>query len=113
MYLFSRLNTQIDLLNSLEIGLITLIIIFLAILEKGESCTLAEKIHSKSWRNVFTTDALINLRSLMELTLLNIGMEYHILITATFFTILVLISIATTVITSTIYYFLNPKSRNF
>ena len=50
---FSCLNTQIDPLNFLEIGLVTLIIIFSEILGKGASCTLSEKIQSESWRNTF------------------------------------------------------------
>jgi len=98
-FVFSGLNTQIGLVNTPTLWVITIVIIGLAILGKGVACMLAARISGVNWRESATIGALMNARGLMELIILNIGLEQGV-ITPTLFTIMVIMAIFTTLITS-------------
>lgn len=98
-FVFSGLNTQIGLVNTPSLWLITTIIIIIAISGKGIACMLAAKFAGENWRESATIGALMNARGLMELIILNIGREQGI-ITDTLFTIMVIMAIVTTLMTS-------------
>ncbi len=98
-FVFSGLNTQIGLLNTPQLWALTFLIIGIAILGKGLACTLAAKWSGESWRDSMTVGALMNTRGMMELIILNIGLEQGI-ITPTLFTIMVIMAIATSVMCS-------------
>ncbi|MCA6594625.1 MAG: cation:proton antiporter, partial [Pseudanabaena sp. M38BS1SP1A06MG] len=59
----------------------------------------------ENWRNSMTVGALMNTRGMMELIILNIGLEQGV-ITPTLFTIMVIMAIITTVICSPLVTFL-------
>jgi len=98
-FVFSGLNTQIGLVNTPTLWLITAIIIIIAVCGKGIACMLAAKFAGENWRESATIGALMNARGLMELIILNIGREQGI-ITDTLFTIMVIMAIVTTLMTS-------------
>jgi Kef-type K+ transport system membrane component KefB len=98
-FVFSGLNTQIGLVNTPTLWVITIVIIGLAILGKGVACMLAARISGVNWRESATIGALMNARGLMELIILNIGLEQGV-ITPTLFTIMVIMAIFTTLIAS-------------
>ncbi|QSJ16952.1 cation:proton antiporter [Nostoc sp. UHCC 0702] len=104
-FVFSGLNTQIGLVNTPALWGITLLIIAIAILGKGIACMLAAKIAGENWRESATIGALMNARGLMELIILNIGLEQGI-ITPTLFTIMVIMAIVTTLMASPLVAFL-------
>jgi Kef-type K+ transport system membrane component KefB len=66
---------------------------------------LAAKFSGESWRESATIGALMNARGLMELIILNIGLEKGI-ITPTLFTIMVIMAIVTTLMASPLVSFL-------
>lgn len=109
-FVYSGLNTQIGLINSANLIMITLIIIVVAILGKGVGCTLAARIHGENWNNSFIVGTLMNARGLMELIILNIGLAYGI-ITPTFFTMFVIMAVVTTVLASPLYYYFHAKEE--
>lgn len=98
-FVFSGLNTQIGLVNTPALWGITILIIAIAILGKGIACMLAAKLAGENWRESATIGALMNARGLMELIILNIGLEQGI-ITPTLFTIMVIMAIITTLMAS-------------
>ncbi|MBN3895986.1 MAG: cation:proton antiporter [Nostoc sp. NOS(2021)] len=104
-FVFSGLNTQIGLVNTPTLWGITLLIIALAILGKGIACMLAAKLAGENWRESATIGALMNARGLMELIILNIGLEQGI-ITPTLFTIMVIMAVITTLMASPLIAFL-------
>lgn len=63
------------------------------------ACTLAAKKSGENWRSALTVGALMNTRGMMELIILNIGLEQG-LITPTLFSIMVIMAIFTTVMCS-------------
>ncbi|GAB1539878.1 cation:proton antiporter [Scytonema sp. NUACC21] len=98
-FVFSGLNTQIGLVNTPILWSITALIVAIAIIGKGIACMLAAKFAGENWRQSATIGALMNARGLMELIILNIGLEQGI-ITPTLFTIMVIMAIVTTLMTS-------------
>ncbi|MEH2396964.1 cation:proton antiporter [Nostoc sp.] len=104
-FVFSGLNTQIGLVNTPTLWAITFLIIAIAILGKGIACMLAAKLAGENWRESATIGALMNARGLMELIILNIGLEQGI-ITPTLFTIMVIMAVITTLMASPLITFL-------
>ncbi len=101
-FVYSGLNTKIDLVNTVELWTLTAVVILISILGKGVACMVAARVTGESWRHSAIIGVLMNARGLMELILLNIGLERGV-ITPTFFTIMVLMAVVTTGMASPIY----------
>ena len=101
-FVFSGLNTKISLLNTPYLWMLTLLVIAVAVVGKGLSCALAAKASGQSWRESWAIGTLMNARGLMELIMINIGLQAHV-ITPVLYTMLVLMAITTTVMTSPIF----------
>jgi Kef-type K+ transport system membrane component KefB len=97
-FVYSGLSTKISLVNTPTLLGITVLIITIAV-GKGIACMLAAKIAGESWRESPTIGALMNARGLIELIILNIGLEKGI-ISETLFTIMVIMAIVTTLMAS-------------
>jgi Kef-type K+ transport system membrane component KefB len=98
-FVYSGLSTKIGLVNTPTLWGITALIITIAVLGKGIACMLAAKMAGESWRESATIGVLMNARGLMELIILNIGLEKGI-ISETLFTIMVIMAIVTTLMAS-------------
>ncbi len=98
-FVFSGLNTQIGLVNTPALWIITVLIVVIAILGKGIGCMLAARLAGENWPESATIGALMNARGLLELIILNIGLEQGI-ITPTLFTMMVIMAIITTLMAS-------------
>ena len=94
-FVYSGLNTRITLLDSMPLWTIAAFLTFLAILAKGAACFLAARACGETVADSFRIGSLMNARGLMELIILNIGLERGI-ITPTLFTMMVLMAIVTT-----------------
>lgn len=95
-FVYSGLNTQLGLVDTPWLWMVTLAVFAAACLGKGAACWLAARLTGASSRDALGVATLMNARGLMELILLNIGLQRG-LITPTLFTILVMMAIATTV----------------
>ncbi|OBK93970.1 potassium transporter [Mycobacterium asiaticum] len=109
-FVYSGLNTEIGLVNTPQLWGVTLGILVVAIAAKGIACTLAARLRKVSLRESVALGSLMNARGLIELILLNIGLEAGI-ITPTLFTILVMVAIVTTLMTSPIFEFAYGRHR--
>lgn len=101
-FVFSGLNTRIDLINSPSLWGIAIVILLAAIIGKGLACTLAARFSGEPWRESVAIGTLMNSRGLMELIILNIGLQQGV-ITPTLFTMLVLMAIVTTLMASPLF----------
>ncbi|MGV3614800.1 MAG: cation:proton antiporter [Fimbriimonas sp.] len=101
-FVYSGLNTKLGLVNTPALWMITLVILIAAIVGKGVACALAAKASGETWRDAWTIGTLMNARGLMELIILNIGLQQGV-ITPTLFTILVIMAIVTTLMASPIF----------
>ena len=80
-FVVTGLNTKIGLLNTEYLWKMTGIIVLVAVSAKFLSSTLTAKYVGQNWRDSLTLGALMNTRGLMELVVLNIGLElgfYHL-----------------------------------
>jgi Kef-type K+ transport system membrane component KefB len=101
-FVYSGLNTEIGLVNTPGLWLLTGAIVLAAIGGKGIACMLAARASGESWRSAAVVGTLMNARGLMELIILNIGLERG-LITPTLFTMMVLMAIVTTLMASPLF----------
>jgi Kef-type K+ transport system membrane component KefB len=101
-FVYSGLNTRIGLLTSPSLILLTLVVVLAACAGKGIACWAAARVSGESGRDALATGILMNARGLMELIILNIGLERGI-ITPTLFTMMVLMALATTLMATPLF----------
>jgi Kef-type K+ transport system membrane component KefB len=94
-FTYSGLNTRIGLLDSKFLWMICAAVIVIAAAGKLFACYGAARWSGSSRSDALAIASLMNARGLMELILLNIGLQAG-LISQTLFTILVVMAIATT-----------------
>ncbi len=97
-FVFTGLRTQIGLINDPYLMKITGIIILVAVVGKFIGSALAAKFVGQNWRDSLTIGALMNTRGLMELVVLNIGLDLGVLSTEVF-TMMVIMALVTTFMT--------------
>jgi Kef-type K+ transport system membrane component KefB len=101
-FVYSGLNTKFGLLNSPTLWGICALACAAAMIGKFGGCTLASKAAGESWRTASAIGTLMNSRGLMELIILNIGRQQHV-ISDTLFTMLVIMAIITTLMASPLF----------
>jgi Kef-type K+ transport system membrane component KefB len=101
-FTYSGLNTQMNLLNSWEYVGIALAILVAAILGKGVACSLGAKLAGLSSRDALGIGVLMNARGLMELIIINKGLERGI-IGKELFACFVIMAIVTTLMASPLF----------
>ncbi len=109
-FVYSGLNTSVGLVNSWVLWGIALLVFLAAMAGKGVSCWLAALLNREPQREALAIGTLMNARGLMELILLNIGLQQGI-ITPTLFTMLVLMAIVTTLMASPIFELVYGRYR--
>jgi Kef-type K+ transport system membrane component KefB len=109
-FIYSGLNTSLSLVNSWLLWGIALLVFLAALFGKGIACWLAALLNKESNREALAIGSLMNARGLMELILVNIGLQQGI-ITPTLFTMLVLMAILTTLMASPIFEFVYGRHR--
>lgn len=104
-FTFSGLNTKISLINTLDLWLITGGIIVIALFGKMIVCTIAARIVGVPAQEAKSYGVLMNTRGLLELIILNIGLQHHI-ISLTLFTMGIIMTLTTTMMTSPLLAYL-------
>ncbi|POY40201.1 cation/H(+) antiporter [Flavobacterium alvei] len=105
-FVFTGLRTEIGLINDPFLWRVTGFIILVAVIGKFLGSALAAKFVGQSWRDSFTIGALMNTRGLMELIVLNIGLDLKVL-TPEVFTMMVIMALVTTFMTGPTLNFIN------
>lgn len=98
-FAFSGLRTQLGLLDTPQAWVTCALIILVAVVGKWGGSAFAARLTGQSWRDASAIGVLMNTRGLMELVVLNIGLELGV-ISPTIFTMMVLMALVTTVMTS-------------
>lgn len=101
-FTYSGLNTRMDMVNTWSLLLIALGILIASILAKFGACYAAARIAGEDNRTALGIGALLNSRGLMELIIINIGLQKGI-IGPTLFSMLVLMAIVTTMMASPVF----------
>jgi Kef-type K+ transport system membrane component KefB len=101
-FTYSGLNTKIGLLNSGFLWLMCGAVLIAAILGKGVACWLAARWTGISNREALGIGTLMNARGLMELIIINIGLQRGVISEGLFAT-LVIMAVVTTLMASPIF----------
>jgi Kef-type K+ transport system membrane component KefB len=106
-FAFSGLRTRIGLVSGAEQWLVVVVIIALATLGKFGGSTLAARLTGMRWREANAIGVLMNTRGLMELIVLNVGMDLGV-ISPALFAMLVLMALFTTFATTPVLHWVYP-----
>lgn len=101
-FTYSGLNTKIGLLNTPFLWLMCLAVLVAAIAGKGVACWLAARATGVPHREAVGIGILMNARGLMELIIINIGLQRGIISEGLFAT-LVIMAVVTTLMASPIF----------
>lgn len=94
-FAYSGLSTRLGLLWSSELLVISIAVILVASIGKAVACWGAARLTGRPNGEAMAIGALMNARGLMELIMLNIGLERGV-ITPTLFTVMVVMTLVTT-----------------
>jgi Kef-type K+ transport system membrane component KefB len=101
-FVYSGLNTKIGLVNTPYLWGLAALVLLVAVAGKGVACYLAARWHGESHKESMAIGTLMNARGLMELIILNIGLQRGIIEPA-LFTIMVLMAVVTTLMATPIF----------
>lgn len=101
-FTYSGLNTQLTMVNNFELLAIAAVILFGSILAKGVACWGAARLCGADNRTAMGIGALMNARGLMELIIINIGLQAGVIGPA-LFSMMVLMAIVTTLMASPLF----------
>jgi Kef-type K+ transport system membrane component KefB len=101
-FTYSGLNTRLDLVNTPKLWLIALVVLVAACLGKLVACWAAARLNGEDNPTSLAVGTLMNARGLMELIILNIGLERR-LITPQLFSIMVVMAVVTTLMATPLF----------
>ncbi len=110
-FVYSGLNSRVGLLDSAWLWGVAALAFVAACAGKGLACFVAARVTGASTREALSIATLMNARGLMELILLNIGLQRG-LITPTLFTILVMMTIGTTLMAGPLFSLVTRGAPN-
>jgi Kef-type K+ transport system membrane component KefB len=102
-FAYTGLRTQIGLVNGYEQWMMCALIIAVASAGKFGGSAIAARVTGLNWRDSSALGVLMNTRGLMELIVLNIGLEMNV-ISPTLFAMLVIMALVTTFSTTPILH---------
>ena len=103
-FTFSGLNTRLDMVNTPAMLLIALAVLAAACLGQRR-CLLRQRearLHGEDQRTALAIGALMNARGLMELILINIGLQKGVILPP-LFAVMVLMAIVTTLMATPLF----------
>lgn len=103
-FTFSGLNTRLDMVNNARMLVVATAVIGAACLGKVGACWAAARWTGQDNRTALAVGALMNSRGLMELIIINIGLERGVIQPA-LFSIMALMAIVTTLIAAPMFEF--------
>jgi Kef-type K+ transport system membrane component KefB len=109
-FTYSGLNTTIGLLNTSYLWAMAGLVLLAAVLGKGVACWGAARVAGLPNREALGVGTLMNARGLMELIIINIGLQ-HGIISRELFATLVIMAVVTTLMASPIFERLVGRHR--
>ncbi|SRR6266702_2566373 len=110
-FVYSGLHTQIGLISAPLLWLICLLVLVIACAGKILGSMLPVRWMGESWKESLTLGILMNTRGLVELIVLNIGLDLGVL-SPTLFAMLVIMALVTTMMASPLLPLLGYRQSN-
>jgi Kef-type K+ transport system membrane component KefB len=104
-FAFTGMRTQISLIGGLDQWTLCAVIILVACLGKFGGTTIAARLTGHGVRESAALGVLMNTRGLMELIVLNVGLDLRI-VSPTLFAMLVIMAVVTTMVTAPVLHYL-------
>lgn len=101
-FCFSGLNTRLDMVDSPRLFLIALVILAASTIGKGVACWAAARLNGEDNPTAMAVGALMNARGLMELIIINIGLQKGVILPP-LFSMMVLMAVVTTLMASPVF----------
>jgi len=98
-FAFTGLRTSVRLLSGTHLWLYCGLIIVVAVAGKLLGCLVSVRSAGIGWREAFSVGVLMNTRGLVELVILNVGLELGV-ISPTLFSMMVIMALVTTCMTA-------------
>lgn len=111
-FAFTGLRTSIALLSGANMWLYCAVIILVAVAGKFGGAALSARLTGMPWREAGAVGVLMNTRGLMELIILNIGLDIGV-ISPTLFTMMVLMALVTTFMTTPLLNLIYPAQARW
>jgi Kef-type K+ transport system membrane component KefB len=108
-FAFAVMRTRINLVSGLEQWMICALIILIATLGKFGGTLVAARLTGMGWHAAAALGTLMNTRGLMELIVLNIGLDLRV-ISPTLFAMMVVMALVTTMATAPVLRWLLPHT---
>lgn len=109
-FAYTGLRTQFGLLNNQELWFDCVLVILAATIGKFGGSAISAKFAGLSWRESSALGVLMNTRGLMELIILNIGLDLGV-ISPALFAMMVIMALVTTFATTPILEWIYPQER--
>lgn len=109
-FAFSGLRTSIGVVRGRGMWIYVLLVIAVAITGKLGGSMIAARLAGVAWRDAASLGVLMNTRGLMELVILNIGLDIGVISQAVF-SIMVLMALVTTFMTTPLLELTHPTFR--
>jgi len=108
-FAYTGLRTSIGLLNSGDLWLLCGLIVLVAVGSKMLVSASIVRASGMPWRESLAVGVLVNTKGLVELVILNAGLDLHI-ISPTLFSMMVIMALATTLMTTPLLEWILPAS---
>ncbi len=108
-FAFTGMRTRIDLVSGLDQWILCALIVLIATLGKCGGTLVAARLTGMGWRAAAALGTLMNTRGLMELIVLNIGLDLRV-ISPTLFAMMVVMALVTTMATAPVLWWLLPHT---
>jgi Kef-type K+ transport system membrane component KefB len=109
-FVYTGLRTQVGLINTPALWIICLLVIGIACVGKIAGGTFSVRLFGDSWRDAFSLGVLMNTRGLVELIVLNIGLDLGVL-SPQLFAILVIMALVTTMMAAPLLHLLGYRDQ--
>jgi Kef-type K+ transport system membrane component KefB len=106
-FAYTGLRTSVGLLNSQEMWWLCGLVLAAAVAGKLAGSAVAARVAGMEWRDATALGVLMNTRGLMELVILNIGLNLGI-ISPALFSMMVVMALATTFMTTPMLEWIRP-----
>ena len=111
-FAYTGMRTEIQLVSGWQSWIFCVVIILVATLGKFGGSVVAARFTGLDWRLSAALGVLMNTRGLMELIVLNIGLELGV-ISPTLFAMMVIMALTTTIATTPFLHALTASTANF
>jgi Kef-type K+ transport system membrane component KefB len=107
-FAFTGLRTQASLIDGASAWLVCALVIAVAVIGKVGGSAIAARATAMPWRDATVLGVLLNTRGLMELVILNVGLDIGV-ISHELFAMMVLMAVVTTLMTTPLVAWLLPS----